>query len=408
MSLDIAAAPDLQATHQRKKERAWPGRLWRRIVMLWKWVFGAILCTNPVLSLLVVGWTQRAGQRSAFRCWWRRSPVHKRGVSFPAREVSLRQREQAHWPNWILAQNFTATLVEATNARGFFRKTRSIPSAFLASLGANLKLGLQSVLNTWLLTMPGCALLLLAWFAGWNNSFHKGYELAAVGPSTGVIGLALFMAAMLYVPLAQARQAVTGEWRAFYDFRLLRKLLRQRWLDTVLLAGLYSLLSLPIMVSMVVPALLPQMSGLEAMSDAEILTFLKRYYFFVSLLGFVLFLFLRVFAARVYAAAILSALRRGAIEIDELRPTERNLLGRLELLNEAPREKRHLIIRALGWTSTKIGRFAATAAVLFVWFTFVAQIFVREFFNAHPVVGWLNQALVQLPWFSYIPEHLRG
>jgi hypothetical protein len=43
-----------------------------------------------------------------------------------------------------------------------------------------------------------------------------------------------------------------------------------------------------------------------------------------------------------------------------------------------------------------------------LWFAFVAQIFVSEFFNYHPVVGWLNQPLVHLPWFRYIPAGLGG
>jgi hypothetical protein len=41
-----------------------------------------------------------------------------------------------------------------------------------------------------------------------------------------------------------------------------------------------------------------------------------------------------------------------------------------------------------------------------VWFTFVAQIFISEFINYHPVIGWLNQPLVQLPWFHYVPGGL--
>ena len=42
-----------------------------------------------------------------------------------------------------------------------------------------------------------------------------------------------------------------------------------------------------------------------------------------------------------------------------------------------------------------------------VWFTFVSQIYIAQFLNHHPVVGWLNQPLVQLPSFHYIPDALK-
>ena len=55
--------------------------------------------------------------------------------------------------------------------------------AIFGSLGANLKLGAQSLFNIWVLTLPPCALWLFAWWGGWENSFNKGYEQFAVGPS---------------------------------------------------------------------------------------------------------------------------------------------------------------------------------------------------------------------------------
>ena len=48
------------------------------------------------------------------------------------------------------------------------------------------------------------------------------------------------------------------------------------------------------------------------------------------------------------------------------------------------------------------------AALALVWFAFVAQIFVSEFLNYHPGVGWLNQPTAQAPWFHYIPGHLKN
>ena len=53
-------------------------------------------------------------------------------------------------------------------------------------------------------------------------------------------------------------------------------------------------------------------------------------------------------------------------------------------------------------------RFAAGFAFVFVWFTFVAQIYVAQFLNYIPFVGWMNQPLVQLPWIKYVPTRIYG
>jgi hypothetical protein len=67
-----------------------------------------------------------------------------------------------------------------------------------------------------------------------------------------------------------------------------------------------------------------------------------------------------------------------------------------------------VLTRVAASTGTWLARTGAIAAAVFVWFTFVAQIFIGEFFMYHPVVGWLNQPLVQLPWFHYIPSSLKN
>jgi hypothetical protein len=43
-----------------------------------------------------------------------------------------------------------------------------------------------------------------------------------------------------------------------------------------------------------------------------------------------------------------------------------------------------------------------------VWFSFVAQIYISEFINYHSGLGWINQPLVQLPWFRYLPTAVRN
>jgi hypothetical protein len=44
-----------------------------------------------------------------------------------------------------------------------------------------------------------------------------------------------------------------------------------------------------------------------------------------------------------------------------------------------------------------------------LWFTFISQTYVSEFLNYHSEYGlaWLNNPLVQLPFFRFIPAGLK-
>jgi len=75
----------------------------------------------------------------------------------------------------------------------------------------HVRIGVQGIFNTWCWTLPGCILWLFAWFAGWNNSFKQRLTNRRGLVDDGFVGSCLFIAAMFYVPLAQARQAVTGD-----------------------------------------------------------------------------------------------------------------------------------------------------------------------------------------------------
>jgi hypothetical protein len=48
----------------------------------------------------------------------------------------------------------------------------------------------------------------------------------------------------------------------------------------------------------------------------------------------------------------------------------------------------------------------AFVLLFWIWFAFVARTYVGEFFNYHPIAGFLNQPLIELPCFDYIPGSL--
>lgn len=385
-----------------------PRRAWKGIVFVWKYLAGAILCLNLLTSVVVVGWVFRLMQRSTFRYWYRRGETAAENTTFASfAEDNERIQSHRHAPNWIVRQNFIQTV-----RGGAARKESALPiragRSLFHSLWLNVRIGAAAAFNTWVLTLPACTLWLFAWYAGWNNSFHKGYEQAAVGPLTGMLGIALFIVAMLYVPMAQARQAATGHWRSFYDFPLVWGLVRRRWWACVGLAALYALLSVPVMAMKTAPAFFDRLPGYPQMTDAQVLAQLNSYFFFACLLVFPAYIALRLVAARIYAAGLLKSVRAGHIPFDRLARIERSVLDRLGLLEVKPAAERHVLVKTIGGTGRFAARFAAGALAVTIWFVFISQIYISEFLNYHAAHGWLNQPLIQLPWFKYIPAALTG
>ncbi len=385
-------------------------------VARWFWGFvkhmvGVLGTQGLVGAVLVIGWSYRLAQRAAWRVWWTRGGAGQ--GTFPEFLAARAEtRGCVSWPNWFVDQE-ARELWRGRAAVAGVARVRLFLRVLFGSLAANFRLGLQGILNTWLLTLPACLLWLFAWYDGWNNSFNKGYEQFEVGPSLGVTGIVLFVAAMLYVPLAQARQAVTGEWRAFYDFGLVARLALRSWLGCLFLAGVYAAVSVTVTVLKTVPAFFPQMDPAQAaevaalapeLAKAKITGILNGYFWWAGWFVFPAFVVLRVLAARLYARGILRGLREGWVSPAELAGNERAVLERLQLVQPGARASWPKLVELIARTGSWGARIGALGALGFVWFLFVAQIFVAEFLKYHPQVGWLNQPLVQAPWFRYLPE----
>jgi hypothetical protein len=375
-------------------------RLWRAWMVPVQFAWGMIFCQSLLGSMLVVGWSYRLARRFALKEWWRQSPLKCRpGLIFKdflaADEETAGQR---NWPNWFLGP---------PAARAAKRGVPGLLHRIAGSLHENLRLGLQGIANTSVLVLPACLFWWFGWYDGWNNSFNKGYEHAAVGPVISVLGILLFIGAMFYVPLAQARQAVTGRWRSFYDVGVVWSVLRARWLSSLGLALLYSLLALPLNVLKTWPMFQPQVRPeFEALTDAQAAAWLHSYFFWCGALMFPAYVLLRLLAAKIYAGGLLAALQRGAIPFGALAENERATLQRLELASLRPPPSRHRCVRLIAFTGTLAGQLAAAFVACWIWFSFVAQIYVAEFFSYHTALGWVNQPLVQFPWFHYLPPRL--
>lgn len=346
-----------------------------------KFALGVLLCQSLLLSLLVVGWTQRFVQRAVYKRWRKASPLRERAA-------------------------FVALPGETVSPRGPFR-------ALFQAMRLNATLGVQTIFNTWVLTLPAGVAMLFSWAYGWNNSFTKGYEHAATGPAIGLLGVALFIAAMLYVPMAQAHQAVTANWRAFYQWRVVWRIIRCRWLAALLLAALYSLTSIPIMVLRAQPYFFAQMSKastaeLAALTPDQIEQRLNRYFILAGIVVLGGLVLVRWVTARIYAGGVLRALRRGDLPAFALPEEQHRALDQLGHLALPPEPPRHIVLDVAGRVASLLFRLGGVMAAVFLWFTFTAQIYIGQFFNYIPVVGWLNQPLVQLPWIRYVPHEING
>src|SRR5262249_15507848 len=153
----------------------------------------------------------------------------------------------------------------------------------------------------------------------------------------------------------------------------------------------------------------PQMNpALADLSGARALNALNHYYFWCALVVFPAYVALRVVAARIYAAAILRAVQLGQTTHSSLHAVEQQMLDRLGLLELQLKPQRSALLRFVTWSTTRVGRAVATTALIILSFVFVAQIYISEFICYHGALGWLNQPLVQLPWFHYIPASLKN
>jgi hypothetical protein len=385
----------------------WRARLMPLLLCPVKLFWAMAFCQGLIGSVIVVGWTYRLTQRSVLKYWWSKSSEPLKGESFGS-FVSAQDPAKAayrRWPNWFCVQGFREAIRRPPDTTSW-HYVRSLPKTFFGSLWLNFKLGLQAVLNTAVLTLPACLFWWFGWYDGWNNSFSKGYEQAAVGPLISLFGIIWFIAAMFYVPLAQARQAATGQWRSFYQFRLVWSVVRVRWMACVGLALLYVGLALPLNIMKTAPTFW----GLNlpgTLTDAEVLKRLDDYFFRCALVVLPAYVFLRWVAGRIYASGLLTLVQRGAIGRDDLAENEAEFLTRLGLLERRAERERHVLLRVVAWTGTRVSRVFGWIALTVSWFLFVGQVYVAEFFKSHGGLGWLNQPLVQLPWFHYLPARLK-
>jgi hypothetical protein len=379
---------------------------WR---LLWSTLFG----TNMLLGVALLGWLQRWTRRRVLLAWWRASPKAASGTFESFYEGWLPPGPDAPAaPRFFLREGlhrFSRTLERPTDGRPPLHLTqiRRFLVTPVHSLLLNFWIGVQTLFCTFLVVGPGLLLMLFGWEFGWLNSFNKGYEQAGVGPVTSLLGIALFIMAMFYVPLAQIHLAVAGRARAFFDVRLVRRLTRARPLGCLFLAVGMTALCLLLEILKTAASAIPSDPGEDAgpADYRAILERLRNYYLVCSLVMFVGLVLTRVYAARLYRSALRAALQNGTLTRADLPPELQMWLHRLNVVPSAAEQPEGLERFLREWLG-RSWRFAVGAALALTWFLFAGWTYVGEFFNYHPVIGFLNRPQILLPTFDYIPSQL--
>jgi len=374
-------------------------RLGKCLFGLVKISLGALFSQLVLGALLLAGWTAQILQRSIYLTWWKQSScrseksfqrfLHDAGKSNYAKRL----------PDWFLSD-------DPTGAHQKGRIRRKVSEAFRLTL-QRISIGLTLTFHSFLVTSPGLMIIGAGWYAGWQNSFNKGYEHAAIGPLISILGMLLLVPVLIYLPLAQASLISKGRWKAFYDLPYLRKIHRLS-LFPAGLAGLWGLLFFFILNAGVMVANSAEINEKAAsLPTHEVVGFIKRYYLFWGF-PFVLMLgYYRHLCGRVYALGVLRALKSGSITEDELDEGEWKILNDLRLLQNPANQTTGRWFRMFQNLTQKTLRIMSTSFLVGISFLMIVVIMVTQFWHFRGLWGWLHQPMLGLPWFQFVPNSIR-
>jgi len=371
-------------------------------LVLWQYLVGVFLCQFLLGAVVVVGWTTRLMQRQILSTWWKKSPLKEQGGSFHDFTAALPSRcAPRTLPNWCLAETLPTSQSQTATGGRIRRSLRRV----FGSLYSNIRQGVAATFSIFLFTLPATSLWLYSWVLGWNISFFKLYEQSALGISLGLLGILLFIVAMLYVPLAHARQAVTGQWRTFFDMRANWRLARRHPLVMLPAAILFVVASEVVMLLRIAPYFIGFQEQFATMSVQQLRQWLDNYHFAAGMLLLPAYVLVWLAVAKAYARA---AVREYVAEPENcpLGSAERHALASLRYQAQSTSTSSHLLVRGTGWTLVRLATATAFGLICLAWFGVAAQVFVAQFFTYIPGANWLNHPLVLLPWIKYIPPGL--
>ena len=242
-----------------------PGRLARLGRFIANLGVGTLLCTGPVTAILALGWlTRRQGNLAR--------------TQFGSAEET---------PGWLLGPRERGRIARA-----------------LGGLGANIRTGAMALTALLAWTLPFTLLWLGAWWAGWENSFNKGYEQAFVGPSVFLFGALLAALILPALPLMLAHLATEDRFSAAFELRRIRSLVAQAGWRIPALMVLTALAALPFAAARgLITTATDWAPWIQDLTPEDLAALQGRITLALAALAFVSTWVLRAVAARVYATA---------------------------------------------------------------------------------------------------------
>ena len=314
-----------------------PNWVVRQFKLLVDIIIGGFLCLTPLTSLIALGWLTRRMEAQIDARW-----------------------ERAHAdPGWIFGQG-----------RG--------PLWLVSGLASNIRMGFRTFAGLAIWSAPFTILWLGSWWAGWENSFNKGYEQAFVGPLVGMTGVLLALLTLVHLPFALAHFASEQRFGAFFELRRIRSVTKSAgwrvpWIAVwtgILSIPLFGMRALPVFVEDLIPGFADM--GPDAQEQVIFGTAL-----FTAVWAFFSLALLRGMAAKAYAVAAPRAAAGQDAALWE---------GQRAAAVQPTRSERRRLLWPF-WQSL------AAAA----YFGLVAQIFVGQFMN-HSWALWVTHPAFLLPW----------
>lgn len=373
--------------------------MWKRLIHIcWSIFICTLFAQSLLTSIFALGWIYRWLQHSITQRIFGLSPLSK----------------NMSWRKFIL-ENEEITVLGDTPNLLWRQKGTSFPRNpilkrlhwLFHSFWLNLKTGFSAILTIWSLTIIPCIFWAMAWYTGWHISFNKMYEESETGASMAFLGMFLFIGVMVYLTLAQARHAFTGDWHSFFNFRFIKALVCRCPIQLFLLAVGYSLSAIILTFFKVFPVFFPAMnSKLENLSTSETLAFLNDYYFYTGLLAFLLLFVLKTLAGRIYAQVLVRMWTEKVLLLEDFHPQEVLIFKLVNIPYNSSPQKSQRLIKVIKFPFLLSYKGVVTVLTCFAWAIFSFMPFISQFFNYYPLWGFLNQPLVQLPCFRYVPSHL--
>jgi hypothetical protein len=242
-------------------------------------------------------------------------------------------------------------------------------------LWANVSEGVMATAAVAAITLPFAVVWLGSWWAGWENSFNKGYEQAWVGPTLALAGIFLGVAILHHLPMLLAHAAAEGRLSAFADVGTVRQLIRaERWRYLALTAASVALAA-PLLLFQIAMAFLPNARP-DLVSAEALAAVAGRWHLLATFYLVLALVVVRLWAARLYARAAFV-----------VRPPAARLVLAVSdgvPVREAPARGR-------------FGELVTGLAGAACWLAFLSGLYVGQFVN-HAWWNWLNHPMIGLPW----------